>query len=215
MEQVELSWPLPAGHRFGPKSGNITWHDGRGSLAEHQALKRWQETYRSRFWHNFPVTGVYDAPTQAAVVAIQRLTGLPPDGLLGPDVWEAVRTAERPPRPKPPAPAPLKPGPPAGSGRKRALYWRRMSRYGVKYGQDPEAPPWWPGRPFGANERGFHVRELQELLGLKPTGFYNANTVRRVRGLQQLHDLPVSGICDLTLARLVDPPPWPMVEAAS
>jgi hypothetical protein len=58
------------------------------------------------------------------------------------------------------------------------------------------------------------VRQLQVLLDVKPTGVYNQDTEARVRGVQRVNELPVSGVVGLETAQLIDPGPWE-VEAAS
>lgn len=208
-------YQLQAGHLYGPTSGDLRYHSGADSLTDLRNLARWQRAYVERVQRGprMQVTGRFDAPTQAAVVHVQQLAGLPVTGTIDQATWEAVWTVERP-KWVQPAPEPK----PAGSVRKLKgrnkkanLYWRRYSQHDIAYGADPDAPYWYPGRPFALNERGWHVRMVQEILGIEPTGKFNHQTMRRVKGLQRLHDLPVSGIVDPATARVIDPPPWPEV----
>ncbi len=189
------------------------WHDGRADLAEHQALAAWQDMYRQRInrrWQG-KATGVYDAATQKAVVDLQTRAGLPRTGLVDPATWDAVWTCEVAARQKPP-PVEKVPGRVKRATRKSWHYWRKFSTFQIEYGTDPNLPPWWPGRTFGPHEKGWHVREIQTLLGVKETGTYNQATQARVRGVQRVHDLPVSGVVDGRTALLIDPGPWPETD---
>lgn len=192
------------------------WHDGRHHMGDRQALRQWQWAYRQRVRRDGPDdTGVFDGATQKAVIYLQKLTGQPVDGQIGPDTWAAVFTYQRPPRVKRDQPPPPS-GPNVIRHSKRSWhYWRTFSSHGTSYATTPGAPPWYPGRPFGLHESGWHVREVQAHLGVKETGFFNHCTLRRVRGLQRLHRLPVSGIVDETTACLIDPGPWPELEESS
>lgn len=200
------------------------WHDGREFVNESRWLAAWQRTYRERVnRRGADPTGVYDGDTQRAVRDVQTKCGLPVDGLLGPEVWAATWVYKPPPREKPPAVPAVEPMPRWKVAALKNLkkgrvsskgwhYWRKFSNYRVQYGTDPDAPPWWPGRVFGRNEQGWHVREIQNLLGIKETGFFNADTDRRIRGLQCLHKVPESGVVDVRTALLIDPGPWPEDE---
>ncbi len=49
----------------------------------------------SDFYGNIPrieVTGIFDEPTEAAVMALQSQSGLPAEGVVGPVTWERIRT---------------------------------------------------------------------------------------------------------------------------
>lgn len=202
-------FPLPAGHLFGPPNGAIHWHSGRDNLADGQWLRVWMDQYRravNRSVRPDQIRPVFDGYVQRAVVDVQRRTGLPVTGTLDPDTWAAVWTYSPPEKP----PAPEVPKERTGGRKLTGVsktgfdYWRRFSNWKVEYGADPAAPPWWPGRPFGPHEKGMHVRELQSLLGVKETGTMNRDTVARVRGLQRVNDLPVSGVVDVRTACLAD-----------
>ncbi len=203
-------FPLPLGHSFGPQGGSLMWHDGRSLLHERQALARWQRAYRERINRRWggQATGVYDGDTQKAVIDLQTRADLPRTGLVDPATWAAVWTHAPSPRPAPPKVEKV-PGRVRSSTRKSWHYWRRFSTFEIRYGTDPALPPWWPGRPFGPHEKGWHVREIQTLLGLKDTGTFNADTQARVRGVQRMHHVPISGVVDGRTALLIDPGPWP------
>jgi peptidoglycan hydrolase-like protein with peptidoglycan-binding domain len=166
----------------------------------------WQRTYSKRVKRGLVATGVFDAPTQAAVSHVQKLVGLPVDGLLTRDTWEAVWTAERPPRPEPPkVPEPVRR---SHYTKKNWKYWNRFSRRDITYATGPDEPPWFPGRPFGPHESGWHVRILQDLLQVRSTGVMNLETVAAVRGARKLAGLPVADVVDLRLAQYLDPGPY-------
>lgn len=207
------AYPLPQGHSFGPRGGSIMWNDGRDEMYARLALAQWQRRYRenvNRGWKGDP-SGVYDGHTQKAAVDVQKKLGLPVDGLIGPDTWAAVWAYAPPKRQQPPPVEKVRGRVRAlnGHSRKSWHYWRKFSNWKIQYAQDPDLPPWWPGRPFGPHERGWHVREIQTLLSVPETGTYNKETVRRVRGVQRLHEIPVSGVVDARTALLIDPGPWP------
>ena len=205
------SFPLPLGHMFGANVRDLRYHDGRAGFRDGQALKTWQGAYRSRIKRDLEVTGVYDRATQSAVVAVQRLAGLDPTGRLDSATWAAVWTVEQPARPKPPeAPAlPTRPKKTYRHTKQSWRYWRKYSTMDLDYTRNgPDDPPWYPGRPFGPNEVGFHVREFQAKIGARPTGHFNKALALQVRGLRKAADLPVCDFVDIQLARYVDPGPY-------
>lgn len=150
---------------------------------------------------------MYDAGTQAATVAVQRLARLPTTGWLDAETWAALWTVERP-RVKPPRRQPtIKDTPGPKDGRR---YWHRMSGKEVDFQKDG-GPPWYPGRPFGPNEVGWHVQRLQEILGLHPSGRFNVHVAARVRGVRQQMGIPVSDVVDVRVAEYLDPGPYTTV----
>lgn len=201
------SWPLPVGHRFGPQGFDLRNHDGRSSITESQHLQAWQLAFRHRIKRlDFP-GGYFSAVTQTAALEVQKLAGLPLTGLVDHDTWAAVWTVTKP-QPAPPTVAP------AVTKRQLRLrsqkqkdYWRRVSNR-VEFIADGSQPPWWPGRPFGPGEYGFHVETLQDLVQARKTGVFNRETASRVRALRRVHGLPVSDAVDLPLAVALDPGPW-------
>lgn len=204
-------YPLPGGHAYGPTTGDLRYHNGRGSLTERSGLIAWQQRYRSAWWSGLDVTGTYDGGTQRAAVAVQKASGLPVTGMVDADTWRAVWAVQRPAKavPEPVAEPTLTHKRKSSVSKRRWHHWRRMSAAGIEYGMDPDAPMWWPGRPFGSHERGWHVREAQLLLGIKPTGVYNRDTVARVKGYQRMRPgLMPTGILDLPTARQLDPGPY-------
>ncbi len=209
---MQHPFPLPVGHVFGPAHGPLHWHDGRESLLESRWLAVWQSLYRQKFNRRLrpdQFSPTYDGLLQQLVIDVQRRTGQPTTGLLDMGTWDATWLYERPANPRPEVAKEKTGGRQLRPQSKKSWhYWRRFSNYQVQYGTDPDAPPWYPGRPFGRHEKGWHVREVQQLLGIKETGTYNADTQARVRGLQRLADLPVSGIVDRATAAAIDPGPW-------
>jgi hypothetical protein len=135
---------------------------------------------------------VHDGRQWQDSTEVQQVLGLPVTGRLGPDEWTAVRERELPGKPEPPP----KPEPTANERyyaklrkQREQERWAKFSKYKVVYNQ-PGAPAWYPGRPFGPNETGPHVERLRELLGLRAKGRYTKDMARRVSGLQRAHGLP-------------------------
>lgn len=210
-EVTPRPWPLPAGHALGPPLGDLRWHHGPCHPTCGAALVWWTAVYRQRVSRKLDPVSVWGGTVQAAVIHVQQLAGLPTTGVLGQEVWDAVRTVQPVKSAKPKPASEWDPGqkcPKPAGARERWRYWLRYSKYGVEYGTTPDAPPWWPGRPFGPHEKGWHVLRVQELLGVKPTGCMNGGTVRRVRGWQRLRGLPVTGIVDVHMATELDPGPY-------
>lgn len=200
-------WPLPVGHRYGPQGFDLRNHNGHASIVDSAALQAWQNAYRHRIKRCDLPPGYYDAVTQKAAIHVQELAGLPRTGLIDQDTWAAVFTVERPVV----APPAEKKPPSARVLRLRTKrlkdYWRRVSQR-VEFTADGSQPPWWPGRPFGPGEYGWHVETLQELVQARKTGLFNRETCARVRALRRIHGLPVSDVVDLPLAVALDPGPW-------
>lgn len=201
---------LAVGHRYGPGGYDLRNHDGRGSLQDSRAISMWQATFRQRITRLDLDSGVFDAQTQQAALHVQRLAGLPATGVIDEDTWRAVWTVEKPklepPAPKP-APRPVTKAQVKGQKAKVKDYWRRVSNR-VEFVSDGSQPPWWPGRPFGPGEHGWHVSMLQRLLQARETGRFTQELGRRVRAARRLHGLPVSDVVSLDLAVALDPGPW-------
>lgn len=196
-------FPLPLGHVFGPSRHHITHHDGRAKL-DGLALRRWQSRFAGswqRPWMH--PSGLFDGLTQKAVLEVQATLGLRRTGLLGAREWAAVweRT------PPPPKPKPVRQPPRKLTNREkrqRRRYWRKFSQWQVEPGSDPDAPGWFPGRPFGPHSKGDYVLKVQEILGYAPTGRFSKAMARRVAGLQRVHGLPESGVVDARTAQVIE-----------
>lgn len=210
MESEIPQWQLAVGHRFGPSGYDLRNHDGRNSLPDSRALATWQHAYRQRIKRVDLRIGVFDGATQAAALEVQRLAGLPATGIIDQDTWHAAWTAERPkvepPERKPATEAATKAQLKKGATKAKD-YWRRVSNR-VEFVTDGTQPPWWPGRPFGPGEFGWHVEQLQRLLQARITGRYTKELGARIRALRRLHGLPVSDLVDMRLAVILDPGPW-------
>lgn len=177
-------FPLPAGHVFGVRPGDLQTHDGR-DFSDARQLATWQRAYRARWDSSFSSdSGRFDGPTQRAVLAVQRVLGVPCTLLLGESEWRAVweQTGGPIPSETPHVPPPEL----------------------VVHGSTIDGPDWHPGRPFGVGETGAHVTRLRQILGLSPGRTYTDEVARRVRGLQRAHGLPVSGVCDVRFAQLIE-----------
>lgn len=197
-----VPFPLPDGHFFST-AGDLRAHDGR-NVRDAMALRVWQANYVGR-WHRprHTMSAVYNGHVWRAVREVQAHLGLPLTGRLGAAEWAAVWGPPPPGRYVRPK---AEPPPRAVVLQKRREKWDKISKWGVRYGSDPGAPPWYPGRPFGQHEHGPHVRRVQEILGTPPHGRFTAALARRIRGWQRVMGLPVSGIVDVRTACLLDPP---------
>jgi hypothetical protein len=200
-------WPLPTGHRYGFAGYDLRNHDGRSSISHFEGLRAWRLAYRDRIKRIDLPTTAFDAVTQKAVLHVQELAKLPKTGVIDLSTWDAVFTIE-----KPVVAPPAEPKPPDRRGlrlkaKKTRDYWRRVSSR-VEFTTDGSQPPWWPGRPFGPGEFGWHVEQLQRLLQARETGTFTKELGARVRAARRLHGLPVSNVVDLRLAVALDPGPW-------
>jgi peptidoglycan hydrolase-like protein with peptidoglycan-binding domain len=208
-------FPLPLGHTYGPNLfGSLMIHDG-SDWRDAANIRLWGSTYKGRirrpmFQPGERFTGHY----QRAVAEIQRLVGLPATGLLGASEWPLPWTLEVPPARY------VRPGGEHAERQRQQHkanvrdYWRRYSKFDIHPGSDPEAPPWFPGRPFGQFEYGEHVKPVQQFFGIPPNGRFTPRLAQKVRGFQRVNDLPVSGIVDARTASYMqaaqddeDPPP--------
>lgn len=217
-DTTQPPWVLPQGHSFGPMTGDLRYHDARTSLVESRCVTAWQQQYRQRWHFLFPVTGIYDGATQKACVKVQQEAHLPVHGRLDKETYDAVWAVTPPVKGKR-----VKTGhvehPPRWS--KTTRYWRLNSKRGVRQYEhywhiklkNPPVvagePAWWPGRPFGPHERGDHVRIVQQLMGLKPTGIFNQDMATRIRGWRSARNLMSAPVVDLDMARILDPGPYP------
>lgn len=60
--------------------------------------------------------------------------------------------------------------------------------------------PTWYIRPLRLGDQGDDVRAVQLLVRAAPTGYYDEDTARRVRGYRSLRRLPIRGDVDERLA---------------
>lgn len=60
--------------------------------------------------------------------------------------------------------------------------------------------PTWYSRPLRPGDQGDDVRAVQLLLRAEPTGYYDDETTRRVRGYRSIRKLPIRGDVDERLA---------------
>lgn len=187
---------------YGPSRYHVTHHDGRAKL-DGLALRKWQARFCSH-WHRpwMHPSGLYDGLTQRAVLEVQERAGLPRTGLLGTREWAALWThTPEPPKPrKPPEIKKLS----RQELRKRRRYWEKFSQWQIEPGSDPNAPNWYPGRPFGPHTKADYVKPVQEVCGFNSTGRFQVTMARRVAGLQRAHGLPESGVVDARTATLIE-----------
>lgn len=63
--------------------------------------------------------------------------------------------------------------------------------------------PSWFARELEEGDTGPDVEVMQRKLGLPPTGVFDTETVKYVKGLQKKADMPMSGFLDHLLARFL------------
>ena len=87
-------FPLPGGHKFGPKAlvSDIRFHDPAGQPADQLTFWEYQQEVRRRWFPDFRPNGMFDGDTQRAVVEIQRVSGLSLTGVVDADTWAATFT---------------------------------------------------------------------------------------------------------------------------
>ena len=86
-----MKFPLPQGHKFGPQALalDVRFHPAK-ELAEQAALTQWQHHVMLYWLPSLRPNGFYDGPTQAAVIEVQRVSGINLTGWLDQDAWEAT-----------------------------------------------------------------------------------------------------------------------------
>lgn len=84
-----MKFPLPAGHKFGPKSTDLRVHDGRSGIVDSHALTQLQH-HLMLHWGGQTPSGVFDAGTQRLACEIQRVSGKPISGYLDEETWLAA-----------------------------------------------------------------------------------------------------------------------------
>lgn len=173
------------------------WRDG-------QSLMTWGRQYKGRIRRpNFVPSNRFSGHYQRAVAEVQKLARLPVTGLLGAEEWPLPWTLESP------KGTWVRPGGEHAERQRQQHkanvkdYWRRYSKFDIHPGSDPNAPPWFPGRPFGVYERGEHVKPVQQFFGINPNGRFTPQLAQKVRGFQRVNDLPVSGFVDARTASLM------------
>lgn len=89
MTAEPLTWPLPAGHRYGLNPYDITIHDGTESYSDHHSLWQWQHK-ASLVDRDLVPTGKFSGPTQRACIDVQRVCDLTINAELDKPTWDAV-----------------------------------------------------------------------------------------------------------------------------
>lgn len=201
-------FPLPAGHRYGFAPYDLQVHNGTESVTDQHYLRLWQATY-AKYDRDFHPSGQYDGPTQRAAIATQRLCGLTVTGEVDPPTWDAVFSGALAPKPDPPRakPAPFVLGPKLAAvvdteaeQRERArqrtrdsaankILWRNRSR--------GEVPGWYT---LPEAER---IDKVRSILGMRP-GKRTADLTQRVKGIQRVAKLDVTGDLDPATAWVLD-----------
>lgn len=86
------TFPLPAGHWFGPESSNRRNHSGYWA-GDRPHIAALLNALRGRGWANVPRTDRYTTAVAALIRRYQDDAGIGVDGLTGAQTWESVATS--------------------------------------------------------------------------------------------------------------------------
>lgn len=202
-------FPLPAGHRYGAMGAyDSQVHDGSGTVQEQYFLKLWQREY-AKYDRDMIPSGAYDGPTQRACIASQRACGLPITGDLDNLTWDAVFGGRLAPQR---ATEPASYGRPTDLGKlasivdtpdqKKARARERAQTSAVnkimyRNRHKGEAPDWY------SLDEAFRTAKVRAILGMVP-GKYTQELTARIKGVQRVGGLPVTGDLDKPTAWLLD-----------
>ncbi len=148
-----------------------------GDRGRQVAIIQYYIVYLSAYYDTFPaltVDGVYGDATRNAVLAVQRTLGLPEDGILGEQTWNAIVNA----------------------------YNGIIRRIPVIFTEGNIVP--YQGIVLRQGAEAETVRILQEYLNyisdfipeipsVSPTGYFGPQTQQAVEAFQRLYGLPVTG----------------------
>ncbi len=149
----------------------------QGDRGQQVAIIQYYIDYLSAYYNTIPslaVDGVYGDATRNAVLAVQRTFGLPEDGILGEQTWNAIANA----------------------------YYGIISRIPVTFTEGNIVP--YQGVVLRQGAETETVRILQEYLNyisdfipeipsVSPTGYFGPQTQQAVEAFQRLYGLPVTG----------------------
>lgn len=93
---MTVKFPLPFGHRFGPKALtlDIRFHDPASNPADQLTFHEFQQEIRRCWRSDLKPSGMFDGPTQRAVLEVQRVSGLLLTGWVDEETWNAVYSRE-------------------------------------------------------------------------------------------------------------------------
>lgn len=148
-----------------------------GDRGRQVAIVQYYIDYISAYYDTIPsltVDGVYGDATRNAVLAVQRTFGLPEDGILGEQTWNAIANA----------------------------YYGIISRIPITLTDGNIVP--YQGIVLRQGAEAETVRILQEYLSyisdfipeipsVSPTGYFGPQTQQAVEAFQRLYGLPVTG----------------------
>ena len=148
-----------------------------GDRGQQVAIVQYYIDYLSAYYDTIPplaIDGVYGDATRNAVLAVQRTFGLPEDGILGEQTWNAITNA----------------------------YYGIISRIPVTFSEGNIVP--YQGIVLRQGAEAETVRILQEYLNyisnyipeipsVSPTGYFGPQTQQAVEAFQRLYGLPVTG----------------------
>ena len=205
-----MQFPLSTGHRFGLNPFDIRFHTGDDSYDDEAALKYWQRQYQLRWDRTHPVTGRFDGPTQRAVTAVQHAYNLTVNAELDEETWDAglrgPKSTESPEHDVPvPSPTPDSKKAPARLSGDSADSSPTTGPVRPERAADDNVPDWFdPHNPLGPKSTGQAVRTVRALLGLVSRDTWSDQMSSRIRGLQKINRLPVTGWVDTPTARILD-----------
>ena len=149
----------------------------QGDRGRQVAIVQYYIDYLSAYYDTIPslsIDGVYGDATRNAVLAVQRTFGLPEDGILGEQTWNAIANA----------------------------YYGIIIRIPVTFTEGNIVP--YQGIVLRQGAEAETVRILQEYLNyisnyipeipsVSPTGYFGPQTQQAVEAFQRLYGLPVTG----------------------
>lgn len=177
------------GIRFEDVSQQFATSLSLGDTGNQVAIVQYYIDYLSAFYSEIPSLqsdGIFGEATRQAVIAVQRTFGLPEDGIIGEQTWNAIANA----------------------------YNGIISRIPVAFTEGNIIP--YQGVVLREGAESETVRILQEYLnyisgsipeipGVSPTGYFGPRTRASVEAFQRLYGLPVTGYVEaVTWDRIAD-----------
>jgi hypothetical protein len=219
-----VKFPLDVGHFFGLNPFDVRCHTGEDNWVDEARIKAWQRAYCLKVDRDQPVTGRFDGPTQRAVVRLQRSKGLPMTAVLDEDTWRALFEVPNATlshaHDVAPTGVPLaqKDAPEGVSGASNLgtgveVVAAVVSEEAPDSNRTPsetdetlpQAPDWFnSSSPVGMTSRGPIVRKIRSLLGMQVRETWSQDVSHKIRGLQKMHGLPVTGWVDTRTAVILD-----------
>ena len=92
---LDLAELISQGQTYYPGSGTQPFPNvlAEGARGDSVRTVQYVLSVVSEFYNNIPrvaIDGIYGPATKNAVIAVQRMSGLPQDGIMGPQTWAAL-----------------------------------------------------------------------------------------------------------------------------